>query len=57
METENQDFFAKYDITKLPALLIFRKGELIGKIEGYYNNEQKEELKERIGEILDQKSS
>jgi NAD-dependent dihydropyrimidine dehydrogenase PreA subunit len=45
-------FLEKYGIKELPALLFFQDGKLKGKIEGYYNNKEKEELKKKIGEIV-----
>lgn len=51
-KVENQEFFKKYDITKLPALLFFSKGKLLGKIEGFYNKDMKEELKKKIDGII-----
>lgn len=38
------DFLKKYSVKKLPALLFFKDGKLVGKIEGYYGTAQKEEL-------------
>ena len=52
MEIKDQDFFEKYNIRKLPVLLFFSEGKWIGKIEGFYNKEQKEELKRKIKEII-----
>lgn len=42
----------KYGISELPALLVFKNKELLGKIEGYYSTEQKDEFINRINEIL-----
>jgi Fe-S-cluster-containing hydrogenase component 2 len=41
-----------YKIKKLPALLFFEKGKLLGKIEGYYNNKQRNELAGKIKKII-----
>lgn len=41
-----------FDIQALPALLIFKKGELIGHIDGYYNNDNKENMLSFIKEII-----
>ena len=38
----------KYEIKELPALLIFNKGSLLGKIEGYYTDDNKKEMIEKI---------
>jgi len=48
---ENVEVQKKYDVTELPALLFFKKGKLLGKIEGYFNEKQKDELKEKIKQI------
>ena len=42
----------QYEIKNLPALLIFKDNRLLGKIEGYYSLEKKEELIHKINEIL-----
>ena len=34
----------KYEIKKLPSLLLFRSGKMLGKIEGYYPTDEKEEF-------------
>ena len=43
---------SKYNITELPALLIFKENKFLGLIEGYYSTEQKEEFINKINEIL-----
>ncbi len=42
----------KYNIKKLPALLFFEKGKLLGKIEGYYDNKKKAEIQKKIAKIM-----
>ncbi len=42
----------KYNITELPSLLIFRNKKYLGKIDGYYSIENKEELINKINEII-----
>jgi len=49
---ENVALAKKYRIRALPALLFFSNGKLIDKIEGYYGDGKKEELKRRIEVIL-----
>ncbi len=49
----SDDTKTKYDIKELPTLLIFRNKELLGKVEGVYSNEQKEELISKIKEIIE----
>ncbi len=42
----------KYDIEEFPSLLIFKDEKYLGKIDGYYDTEQKEEFIRKINEIL-----
>lgn len=51
MEVDDE-FMDKYDIKELPALLVFKKGSLEGKIEGYYTEEEKNQLIEKINKII-----
>ena len=52
IEIESDNLMNKYSIKQLPALLIFKENYLMGKIEGYYSIEQKEELINKINEII-----
>jgi Fe-S-cluster-containing hydrogenase component 2 len=45
-------FLGKYGVKRLPALLFFREGKLLGKIEGYYQEKDKERLIEKAKRIL-----
>lgn len=47
----NDEVEKRYGITRLPALLIFRKSELLGKVEGYYSLEEKDKLIEEVNKI------
>lgn len=42
----------KYEIKELPSLLIFKSEKMIGKVDGYYSNEEKEQLFEKIKGII-----
>ena len=42
----------KYNINILPSLLIFNNKKFKGKIEGYYNTDQKQELLDQINNTL-----
>ncbi|MDD5193549.1 MAG: 4Fe-4S binding protein [Candidatus Nanoarchaeia archaeon] len=42
----------KYKVKKLPALLFFKNGEFIGKIDGYFSQEEKEKIDKNIKKIL-----
>ncbi len=48
----DKNLMKKYEITTLPSLLIFKDGKLLGNIDGYYTNNEKEELLEKIKKIL-----
>lgn len=48
----NEEISKKYDLQELPSLLIFQKGKLLGKIEGYYTSDDKEKLLEEINHII-----
>lgn len=52
-EAKNEELLEKYGVRKLPALLFFRGGKLVGKVEGYYGQEKKEGLKKKIKGILE----
>jgi NAD-dependent dihydropyrimidine dehydrogenase PreA subunit len=47
-----KELMKKYKIKKLPALLFFEKGKVLGKIEGYYENKQKDVLVKKIKTII-----
>lgn len=48
VEIKTDKLLEKYNIKELPSLLFFKKGELVGKIEGYVDDDAQEELFERI---------
>lgn len=50
--SDNDKLVKRYKITKFPSLLFFRNGKFIGKIEGYYQHGQKDELIARIKKII-----
>lgn len=47
------DLMEKYDIRKLPALLIFNGEKILGKVEGYFEAKQKEDFRSQIDSILE----
>ena len=49
---EDEKFKTQQGIKKLPALLFFNEGKVIGKIEGYYSIDDKEELISKIKKLL-----
>ena len=42
----------KYNVTEFPSLLVFKNKELKGIVNGYYTNDKKEELIDKINNIL-----
>ena len=52
LEVKDNKLLDKYNISELPSLLFFKEGKLLGKIEGYYTVEQKEELINKIKNII-----
>ena len=53
VEIKTDTLIKKYNITELPSLLVFNNNKLLGKIDGYYSTEQKEEFIEKINKILE----
>lgn len=43
----------KYDLYTFPSLLIFKDGEYLGKVDGYYTNDNKADLIEAIYQIIE----
>jgi Lrp/AsnC family leucine-responsive transcriptional regulator len=52
VELSTDNLLKKYKIKVLPALLFFRDEKLIGKIEGYYGKDKKEEIDDIDKKIL-----
>lgn len=53
---KNPEIAKRYNVKKVPSLLIFWKGKAIGRIEGKVKIEEEEKVRERIAEILKQVS-
>ena len=53
VELESDNIIKKFDIKELPALLIFKDNNLLGKVEGYYPIEQKEDFINKINDIVE----
>jgi len=51
MKAEDKTLLGKYGVKELPALLFFRDGKLLGKIEGYYDKDRKNEIMEKTKKI------
>lgn len=49
VESEN---FNEYCVTELPSLLLFKNNNLLGHIDGYYDNDNIEEIQKQIDDIL-----
>lgn len=56
MEMKNDSLLKKYGVKELPSLLFFKDGKLIGKIEGYHDITEKEEIKKKIDGIVSKNS-
>lgn len=54
MLKEDDELAKKYNVKELPAMLFFKNGKLIGKVEGYYSVGQTEEMKKKIRNIVKQ---
>ena len=50
--SNNSEILKKYKIKKLPTLLFFKDGNLIGKIEGYFEEKTKKDIENKIKKIL-----
>jgi thioredoxin-related protein len=42
----------KYKIKQMPALIFFNNGNLIGKVEGYFEIKDEDNLKNEINKIM-----
>ena len=51
VEVKDNKTLEKYDVKELPALIFFKDRKQIGKIEGYYTEDKKEEFFKKIKEI------
>lgn len=51
-KAESEEVLEEYNISELPALLIFKNSKLLGQINGYYTTNQKEEVLEKLKEII-----
>lgn len=51
VEVTSEDI-KKNNITELPSLLIYKNNIMIGKIDGYYEEEQKDDLINKINDII-----
>jgi len=52
IEVNSEELLKEYNIKELPSLLFFKDSKLLGKIEGYYDENSKEELMHKIEAIL-----
>ncbi|MDE6284633.1 MAG: 4Fe-4S binding protein [Bacilli bacterium] len=51
-KTESSEVVKEYDVEELPSLLVFKKGELLGHISGYYTTDDKKTVLSKLNEIL-----
>ncbi len=52
IEVKESSLPEKYAVSKLPALLFFRSGKLVGKVEGYFDIKRKAELLDKVNKIM-----
>lgn len=52
LRVESDDIMKKYDVSELPALLFFKDGKFLGKVEGYFQVDQKNEIRKIIKDII-----
>lgn len=52
LKVEKDTLLEKFKISKLPSLVFFKDGKLIGKVEGFYGVDKEEELKTEIDKII-----
>ena len=51
-KTESDKAIEEYHIKELPSLLIFKKGKLLGHIDGYYTTDEKDTMLSQLNKIL-----
>ncbi len=51
-KTETDKVIDEYEILELPSLLVFKKGKLLGHIDGYYTTDEKEQVISRLNDII-----
>lgn len=51
-KVESEKTIDEYEITELPSLLVFKKGKLLGHIDGYYTTDEKEKVISKLHSIL-----
>ncbi len=52
IEVNSDSLLERYAVKKLPALLFFSNGNIIGKIEGYFDNKKEKEMLRKINDII-----
>lgn len=52
IDVTNTQLLEKYNVKELPALLFFKNKKYLGKIEGYYSTDQKEDFIKEINKIV-----
>lgn len=52
LEVKTNKFMEEYNIKELPSLLFFKNNKLLGKVDGYYDENSKGELINKIKDIL-----
>jgi len=52
IDVTNTQLLEKYNVKELPTLLFFKDKNYLGKVEGYYSIEQKDDLLKKINSII-----
>jgi thioredoxin 1 len=50
--TKNPEIAKRYNIKKVPSLLIFHRGNVIGRIEGAYETDKEKDLRKQVNTII-----
>lgn len=51
-KTESDKTIDEYNMVELPSLLVFKNGELLGHIDGYYTTDEKEKVISKLSSII-----
>ena len=51
-KTESDKIIDEYNMIELPSLLVFKKGKLLGYIDGYYTTDEKEKVISKLSDII-----
>ncbi len=49
---DKEPIVEKYNVSKFPCLLFFRNGKVVGKVEGYWGTDERNELENKVRELI-----